>query len=214
LKSADLLNPVTVSVESNGDLFTTKMNAFIDAYNGLVDSFTKLQSYDSGTNAAGTLLGDSTTRQIQSQVRSLISNTVSGLSAGMNRLSDFGISTARDGKLSMNSTIFNDKMENNFEDITNFFTQTDVGFGVRMADSMESMLDTTSGVLAVRTGGIQKTIDTMDDRITMLNYRLSDSETRLRAQFNSMELILGKYQGLSSSLTASLTQIQNGWGTN
>jgi flagellar hook-associated protein 2 len=212
LKSAG--STATVSVERSDDLFTTQMNAFLDAYNGLIDSLNKLQSYDSGTNTAGTLLGDATTRQIHSQVRSLISNSVSGLSAGVNRLTDFGVSTDEDGKLSLDSTVFKAKLEDNFENVSTFFTKTDVGFAARMVDSMDTMLDTYDGVLAVRTKGIQKSIDTIDDRITTLNDRMSSSETRLRAQFSALEVTLAKYQGLSSSLTASLAQIQNGWGTN
>jgi flagellar hook-associated protein 2 len=204
----------TVSVERSDDLFTTQMNAFLDAYNGLIDSLKKLQSYDSVTKTAGTLLGDATTRQIDSKVRSLISNSVSGLSAGVNRLTDFGVSTDADGKLSLDSTVFKAKLADNFENVSTFFTKTDVGFAARMVDSMDTMLDTYDGALAVRTKGIQKSIDTIDDRITTLNDRMSSSETRLRAQFSALEVTLAKYQGLSSSLTASLAQIQNGWGTN
>jgi flagellar hook-associated protein 2 len=212
-KSTDLINPETVSVERSTDLFTTRMNAFLDAYNGLMDSLNNLQSYDSETQETGMLFGDSTTRRIQGEVRSLFSNSVTGLSAGLNRLTDFGVSTDEDGKAVLDSTVFKAKLKDNFEDVAKFFTQTSTGFAVRMTNSMEKMLDTSSGVLAVRTKGIQKSIDTMDDQISRLNLRLTKSETRLRAQFASLEAILGKYQGLSDSVTANLEQIQNSWGT-
>lgn len=212
LKSADSSGIVTV--ERSDDLFTTQMNTFLDAYNGLIDSLNKLQSYDSGTNTAGTLLGDATTRQIHNQVRSLISNSVSGLSTGVNRLADFGVSSDKDGKLSLDSTAFKAKLKDNFENIATFFTKTDGGFATRMVNSMDTMLDAYDGALSVRTKGIQKSIDTIDDRVTTLNDRMSSSETRLRTQFAALEVTMTKYQSLSSSLTASLEQIQNGWGTN
>ncbi len=42
LKAADPLKPVTVAVERSDELFTTRLNEFIEAYNGLVDSLKKL----------------------------------------------------------------------------------------------------------------------------------------------------------------------------
>jgi len=211
LKSAS--GSATISVERSDDLFTTRMNAFLDAYNGLMDSLNNFQSYDSETKETGMLFGDSTTRRIQSDVRNLFSNSVSGLSAGLNRLADFGVSTDEDGKAVLDTTAFKAKLKDNFEDVAKFFTQTSTGFAVRMTNSVEKMLDSSSGVLAVRTKGIQGSIDDMDDQISRLTVRLTTSETRLRAQFSALEAILGKYQSLSDSVTANIEQIQNSWGT-
>jgi flagellar hook-associated protein 2 len=213
LKSADMAKPVTASVARSDDLFTTRINAFLDAYNGLMDSLNNLQSYDSKTKVTGMLFGDSTTRRMQSDVRSLFSNSVSGLSSGLNRLVDFGVSTDEDGKAVLDSTVFKAKLKDNFEDVANFFTQTSTGFATRMVSSVDKMLDTSTGMLAVRTKGLEGSIDGMDDQIARLNTRLTRSETRLRTQFTALETILGKYQTLSDSVTAGLEQIQNSWGT-
>jgi len=54
-----------------------------------------------------------------------------------------------------------------------FFTQTTEGaegFAVRMAESVENMLDTTSGTLTVRTKGIQSSIDEITEQIERLNH--------------------------------------------
>ncbi len=217
LKAADPLQPVTVTVERSDELFTTRLNEFIEAYNGLVDSLKSLQSYDSSTQKAGDLFSDSTTRRVQSEMQRLISNSVPGLAAGLSRMADLGVTANADGKLELDTSVFNAKLKDNYDDVVKFFTKTDAGaegFAVRLAGSLEKILDSNNGVLAARTKGIDGSIRDLDDQIEMLNKRMAASETRLRAQFSALELLLGKYQSISDSLTASLKQIENGWGTN
>ncbi|MBI5590625.1 MAG: flagellar filament capping protein FliD [Deltaproteobacteria bacterium] len=215
LKEADTSKTVTVEVERSDDLLTTRLNAFLDAYNGLMNSLDSLQSYDKETKETGTLFGDSTTRRIQSEVRNLFTNSVSGLSADSDTLTELGVSTNDDGDLELDSTVFSAKLKDNFDNVVKFFTKTDTGakgFAVRMASSMETMVG-TKGLLATRTDGIQNSIDDIDDQVTRLNDRLSVSETRLRTQFSALEVLLGQYQNTSSSLTSNLDALANGWGT-
>jgi flagellar hook-associated protein 2 len=207
----------TIEVERNDELFSTRLKAFLDAYNGLTVSLNSLQSYDKQTQATGTLFGDSTTRRIQSELRNLFSNSVSGLPAELSHLTDLGVSTNEAGTLELDSSVFNTKLKDSFEDVVKFFTnsvQGAEGFAVRMASSVEKILDTKGGMLVARTKGIQGSIDSLDDQIQRLNDRLAISETRLRTQFASLEVLLGQYQNTANSLTSNLDALQNGWGTN
>jgi flagellar hook-associated protein 2 len=215
LKLKDL-GTTTVEVERNDELFSTRLNAFLDAYNGLMDSMNNLQSYDKQTKATGTLFGDSTTRRIQSEVRNLFSNSVSGLPATLSHLTDLGVSTNTAGKLELDSSVFSTQLKDNFDNVVKFFTKTDTGaegFAVRMAASVEKILDIQGGTLAARTKGIQGSIDGLDEQILKLNSRMTISETRLRTQFASLEVLLGQYQNTSNSLTSNLDALQSGWGT-
>jgi len=210
------LGTTTVEVDRNDELFTTRLNAFLDAYNGLMDSMNNLQSYDKQTKATGTLFGDSTTRRIQSEVQNLLSNSVSGLPATLSHLTDLGVSTNAAGKLELDSSIFSTQLKDNFDNVVKFFTKTDTGtegFAVRMATSVEKILDIQGGTLAARTKGIQGSIDGLDKQILTLNSRMTISETRLRTQFSSLEVLLGQYQNTSNSLTSNLDALQSGWGT-
>jgi len=215
LKLKDL-GTTTVEVERNDELFSTRLNAFLDAYNGLMDSLNNLQSYDKQTKATGTLFGDSTTRRIQSEVQNLFSNSVSGLPATLSHLTDLGVSTNTAGKLELDSSVFSTQLKDNFDNVVKFFTKTDTGaegFAVRMATSVEKILNTQGGTLAARTKGIQGSIDGLDKQILTLNSRMTISETRLRTQFASLEVLLGQYQNTSNSLTSNLDALQSGWGT-
>jgi len=206
----------TVEVERSDEIFTTRMNAFVNAYNGLVTTLGSLQSYDKQTQATGTLFGDATTQRIQSQMKNLISNSVSGVSATLGHLTDLGITTDESGKLVLDSAVFSEQLESNYEDVVKFFTKTDSGsegFAVRMATALDKILDTTNGTLAVRTKGIQTSIDSIEKQVEKLNKTMTLSETRLRIQFSSLEVLLGQYQNTSNSLTSNLDALSNGWGT-
>jgi len=93
-----------------------------------------------------------------------------------------------------------------------FFTQNTTGaegFAVKIAKSVDSLLSATSGTLTIRTNGIQKSIDSLESQISSLNIRAKNTETRLKKQFTSLETVLGRYQGLSDSLTQQLSALEN-----
>jgi flagellar hook-associated protein 2 len=206
----------TVEIERSDEIFTTRMNAFVNAYNGLVTTLGSLQSYDKQTQATGSLFGDATTQRIQSQMKNLLNNTVPGISSSLSHLTDLGITTDESGKLVLDSAVFSEQLESNYEDVVKFFTKTDSGsegFAVRMATALDKILDTTNGTLAVRTKGIQTSIDSIEKQVEKLNKTMTLSETRLRIQFSSLEVLLGQYQGTSNSLASNLDALANGWGT-
>ncbi|MCV5539034.1 flagellar filament capping protein FliD, partial [Escherichia coli] len=83
----------------------TAIKDWVNAYNSLIDTFSSLTKYtavdagaDSQSSSNGALLGDSTLRTIQTQLKSMLSNTVS--SSNYKTLAQIGItSDASTGKL-------------------------------------------------------------------------------------------------------------------
>ncbi len=210
LKAADPAKPVTVEVERSDLIFSTRLNAFLDAYNGLTEAFNKLQSYEPQTKKTGDLFADSTTQRLQSRLKGLLSSSVPGLPSGLNRLTDIGVKTNEDGKLLLDSNVFNSKLKDDFESVVKFFTKAEKGaegFAVRLAGAMDRILDTKDGTLVARTKGIQESIKSLNGQIQKMNVRLAASEARLRAQFSSLEVLLGKYQSTSDALTRQLDAI-------
>ena len=97
LKSADVGKPVTVAVEPDTAGLQSKIQAFVDAYNDFKQFSDDLTSYNADTDQAGLLLGDSTIRGIQSQVRSMISQPIAGLTGTKYRsLTELGVNTNKD----------------------------------------------------------------------------------------------------------------------
>lgn len=108
LKSADVGTQVTIAVEADTETLIENIQSFVDSYNNLKQFVDDLSSYDSDKQQAGLLLGDSTMRTIQSQVRSLISEPITGLSGKFRSLVELGVNTDRnnDYLLEFNSSTF------------------------------------------------------------------------------------------------------------
>ncbi|WP_395143393.1 flagellar filament capping protein FliD [Armatimonas sp.] len=134
---SDVIPGVTVNIASVAE--NTRLNisisqdtlaieegakAFVDQYNNLENFITQQFKFDAETGKGGTLLGDFTLRGIQSEVQNVISSAVSGVSGGLSSLADVGISTGADGKLSLDSAMFQAKLAANPEGISRLFALT------------------------------------------------------------------------------------------
>jgi len=124
LKKADIGNPVQVSVKST-DVNQAKGNisSFIGSYNeltNLLNGFTKFGGED-GDN--GLLLGDTTSRNMLQQIRRELGGFIDN-GGSFNSLSSIGITTSRDGTLTINSADLTDALEENFGSVAQLFYAT------------------------------------------------------------------------------------------
>ncbi|GGY39475.1 hypothetical protein GCM10011297_10850 [Bacterioplanes sanyensis] len=96
LQGADVGNTVTISVSPDTDLMAENLQNFVTSYNELKKFVDDLSGYDADLQQAGLLLGDSTMRNIQDQIRSMISQPIEGLNGTKYRsLTELGINTDR-----------------------------------------------------------------------------------------------------------------------
>jgi flagellar hook-associated protein 2 len=120
LKNASATN-VTLTVTNDKEAVKGKIEAFVSSYNKAYQ-FLNSQFEVVGTNGrAGTLAGDSTVRTIQSQLGSVVSGAISGLSGDLTTLGSAGIELQNDGTLSVNSADLEAVLDSNFDDIAGLF---------------------------------------------------------------------------------------------
>ena len=127
-------------------------------------------------------------------------------------MADLGIALNTEGRLEVDSSTLNSALDDHFDDVLQFFTQStegSEGFAVRMVDTMDAILDSTAGTLAARTDGIQNSIDDIGDQVERIEMRNLAWETRTRAQFNALELLLAGYQATGNYLTQQILGMQN-----
>ncbi len=204
-------NEATLTVRRDMAAVVSRITSFVDAYNEVLDLFETYQSYDSDTEAAGVLLGDATTNLIRNSLDNRVSDTVPGVES-FDRLADLGIALNDEGRLEVNSTTLNDGLDDNFDDVIQFFSQSSEGsegFAVRMVDTLDAILDSTDGTLAARTDGIQTSIDGIADKVERIEMRNLAWESRTRAQFNALELLLAEYQNTGNYLSQQIVGMQN-----
>ena len=211
LKPDSDTDTATLTVSRDTAAVVSKINSFVTAYNEVLNFFSKYQSYDQETGTAGILFGDGTTNSIRNRLRNMVAWTVPGVES-FDRLADLGVSLNGGGRLEVDSSNLNGALDDHFDDVVQFFTQTDAGsegFAVRMADTLDAMLDSTNGTIAAKTDGIQKSIDDIQDQVERVEMRVSSWEARTRAEFQALELLLAEYQATSSYLDQQLKGLGN-----
>ncbi|MEI6415290.1 MAG: flagellar filament capping protein FliD, partial [Pseudomonadota bacterium] len=121
LVSASPGNPTSLSVSPNQSGVTGAVNKFVSTYNNLVNTLSSLTSYDTTTKKAGVLLGDATTNLIASRVRSVLGQAVSNATGPYASLADIGITTQKDGSLTVNNSKLQSALNANFNSVGQIF---------------------------------------------------------------------------------------------
>ncbi|RLB14748.1 MAG: flagellar hook protein [Deltaproteobacteria bacterium] len=175
LLDADASTTVTLTIDRDVDGLMDKINAFVDAYNEVAKYIHDQQSYDEEKQEPGGILfGDGTLLSIQSQLSSVLLETVWGVDSDFSTLGLVGINVDTDGQLSVDSDTLRGYLQTNFNDVKYLFTAT----GITSSGSLEYIThtrDTQAGQYTVNITQIAtKSTSTSD---TAVNTTLGADET-------------------------------------
>ena len=129
---------LTLTVSRDTKTVTDAVQAFVNAYNSATGTIKKLTAFNGPGAQNGILLGDSTARTIQTQMRSLLSTSVDSGGA-LTTLSQIGVSFGSDGTLSLDSAKLNTAINTNFDGIAALFAKAG-----KTTDSLVSYSASTS----------------------------------------------------------------------
>ena len=197
----------TMTVARNDETAKKAIDDFAKAYNELNSLIRSQTSYNAETKKAGTLNGDTGVRSIQSQLRGVFSNPISGLS-GATMLSDAGISIRTDGSMSVDSTKLASALADPSKKIAELFAGNGTvdGFAKTLETRIKDML-ATDGLLTSRTDGINRTIKSFDSRIEAFELRLEKVQARYSAQFTALDAAMSSMSTTSAYLTQQLANL-------
>jgi len=198
---------VSLAVAEDREAVKTSVTAFVDAYNklvGTVGSLTKVTPVggDSSQPVTGALVGDATVRSFMNSVRGELSSQSDG---ELRILADLGITTERDGKLKLDSTKLDKVLETGVDKLAGFLTG-EQGLMARLESQVKPYTE-TGGLLENRTKALQNTISDVSDQREALARRTASLESRLLAQFNAMDSLVGQLSGTSNYLSGVLDSL-------
>lgn len=202
-KSADPAKTVTVAVERDTDAISDAVKKLVDAYNGVQNYIKYNNDYDADTKKASPFFGDSVARSIQDDLRRTFSSAVSGLPDSMNRLLHVGITTDKDGVMSLDSTKLKEALTTNFDGVVSLFTKgtSTTGLAELIYETANSINDTVDGRIKGRQDGLSKNIKRIEEDIRQKEDQLTTYEEQLRSQFTTLETMLASLNAQSSALT-------------
>ncbi|MCK7544827.1 flagellar filament capping protein FliD [Marinobacter bryozoorum] len=115
----------TVKVEQDTGAVAERVQGFVDKFNALQDTISELSSFNSDSGQGSILTGDSTVRNIQGQLKSVLMDVIPGLeNASVRSLADVGITTDwQTGNLQFDSQKFQQQLQENPDDVTALFAE-------------------------------------------------------------------------------------------
>ncbi len=199
----------TITVAKNTSKATTAIDGFVKAYNDVVKQLKASTAYDSANNKASTLTGDATARSVQAQLVGLVHSSVSGITGGLSRLSDVGISVQKDGTLAFTTSKLTTALNDATKDVSSLFTQTtsnNTGIAVSLNDWLDNAVGST-GSIAGRLNGIDASIKSIGKQREALTMRLQSIEQRYRTQFSALDSLISSMNQTSEYLTQQLANL-------
>jgi flagellar hook-associated protein 2 len=193
----------TIQIERDPSSLETKVNEFVKTYNDVMNAIDAEVPKD-GAVRAGSLAGDPTLRSIQSRLRGLVGQQVSGLSGNYKTLSSVGISLSRTGAMSVNTSKLSSAANADPAAVAALFAAEGTATGVmRSIDSVvEGYVTAGSGVLSTKSKGIRDRANSISERIDGMELRVTKYEDTLKKQFTSLEMLVSGLNAQGNQLAA------------
>lgn len=161
-------SPVQVTVTQDNATVQANIKEFVDGYNKLSSTLKNLSNYDPVAKKASALTGDTTLKNLQNQVRSIVTGQISGNNA-LTRLNHVGIEIQKDGMLTLNNAKLESVLKNQFELLPKLFSESG-----QSSDSQISFIGTTA---KTRPGNYPITITQLATQSSLSGQTLSNSIT-------------------------------------
>lgn len=214
--SSGEIKPTTVNIGADIDGVTKKMQDFVAAYNGMLDTMDGLykhNTYKDGQNNydGGALAGDSMLRGLQNQVQSMMSS-MTAKTGGLDIYS-VGLKVEKDGKISLDASKFKENIKDNFNAVVNIFTGKYTNAENKEVDGVLNQLDKTidtftksGGILSERQDQLNAQIKQFTAKESQNNEYLAKYEENLRQRYAKLDNLIAGYNNSLSSLQGALLQ--------
>ena len=105
LLATNVGEPTTITISNDRDAVKAQVEAFVTAYNDLIDAFEEQTAFDLEAEVAAPLLGESTVRGVRDQLRREMNVPVTDIDASFDSLLDIGITTDIKGRLEIDGSV-------------------------------------------------------------------------------------------------------------
>lgn len=198
---------VTLTIARDIESVRTSVEAFLTAYNDLVDFVrTQTQGADENGENRGPLTGNSIFMGLRSSLRTGASDPVASLggTGQIDRLAAIGITADREGHLTISAPdTFGEALQTNADEVDQLFRAEEDGVAVRLLELVDRHAD-VDGLIAQETDALQSRQRLLDRQITQLEARLAQREKQLTAQLASLQAAYNTLIEQQNSLTQLL----------
>jgi len=216
--------PVEVTVTRDVGQIEEGLNAFVEAYNNVVDRISFHERFNAETQERGALLGDVTVGNVRTSLIRTANAEPIGVDPAFDFLVQIGIQVGEGGKLEFDSERFRSAYDDDpqaVEDLLTAFelddqTEDEIEPGVfvrRTGDAFarlgimeqfdrlaENLTNSIDGRLTRRRETLDTQIRLQEDRIDQFDVQLANKRERLTRQFLAMEEVIANLQTQQQAL--------------
>lgn len=179
------------------------MVEFVSAYNTLMKALNTATATGTDSSNAGVLNGESSIRDMKRQLSQMVSTALAPTGT-FTTLNDLGISTGRDGTLSLDTTILDKAIAADPKAVTQLLnpavkSATTPGLAGLM-DGVRDRLQQKDGPLATAQAKYQKLAADLTDQLDKLNTQMTDYQAQLTKVYSAMETRLSALKATQSYL--------------
>ena len=203
---------VEVTVDRDVDGAVDKITNFVDELNAALQSLKDYTAYNTVSETAGPLAGDSTARGLMIDLRNALSSVVNDQNGDYAVSGSIGISLNSDGTVDLDETKLRDALDNDFDAVADLLTAAGTA-GTGISGAFDAVLDEAEGAA----GKIARARDTwesqialVDDRIEILEERIERHEGLLIKQFAALESAMSTLSSQAAWLAAQLGSQSSG----
>ncbi len=172
---------VNLTISRDSDSIKSSANNFITEYNDIIEFINQQFTFDEDTKSSGVLSGESALSTIKSTIQSTITSRNLLLPANYNALSLIGITSDKDGKLSLKDSDFLSAINTDFLAVRRLFTpegtttNSEITYINHTKETVQGDYDVVINTVATQatvtgtadiSGGIGGVGDTLDYKIT------------------------------------------------
>ena len=198
----------TLTITQDTTKAQSAIKDWVTAYNALQDTFSSLTKYtavdpgsDSQSANNGALIGDTTLRTIQTQLKSALSNTLS--SSSYKTLAQIGItSDPSTGELEVDDDKLSAALKKDSSAVGDLIVGDGkkTGITTTLGTNMTSWLSST-GIIQAAKDGVSKTLNKLTKDYNAASDLIDQKVARYKDQFTQLDVLMTSLNSTSSYLT-------------
>ena len=191
----------TIKISQNTNSIKDAISSFISAYNNLIDNLDETTKYDPATKQQGIFQGVSQIRGIKYDINNIVFNyDSSGVS-----LADFGITQNSAGRLELDESKFDNKMQTNPNAIKDFFkggteTHPEDGLFVKLNDKLKSIFMNSYSEVKLYKNYLDSNLKALEDQKDTQTKQIENKYNILAKKFAAYDNIISTFNAQSQSL--------------
>ena len=196
-----------VSVTQNRDNINDKIDSFIEKYNAAMDEIGRATKNSTDSTERGIFSGESTFKALERDLRNMLDR----VGGGVGTLYDYGFDVDKDGKMSIDKSIFNEKMDENPANVEAFFSGGDFTNEDGSVTTIDGAFTEMSEGLYdyTRFNGMLDNYKTfLDDNTKSLEESKTKATERLDAKYEIMKRQYAAYDGMIAQFDNSASAFQ------